>query len=51
MATFLPFNDVARLPVSEYANIHRWNADLEAISAWHDPFEGLAAPALPPLGV
>lgn len=49
MATFLPFNDVAGLPLSDYPNLNRWNNNLEAIHAWADPFEGLNAPPLPPL--
>lgn len=49
MATFLPFNDVARLPLTDYANINRWNQNLERLPAWFDPFEGLNAPALPPI--
>ncbi len=49
MATFLPFNDVAGLPVDGYSSICRWYRQLEEIDAWRDPFEGLDAPALPPL--
>ena len=49
MATFLPFNDVAKLPLADYANISRWNDRLEAMPAWADPFEGLEAPPLPQL--
>ena len=49
MATFLPFNDVARLPVEEYRSITRWYSRLDALQAWGDPFEGLDAPALPPI--
>lgn len=47
MATFLPYNDVARLPLGDYPALARWNARLEAIEAWRDPFAGLDAPALP----
>ena len=47
MATFLPFNDVACLPLAHYPNIDRWNESLLKISAWADPFAGLHAPALP----
>lgn len=49
MAAFLPFNDVARLPLDEYPVICRWYRQLEAIDAWRDPFAGLDAPELPPL--
>lgn len=49
MATFLPFNDVARLPLSDYPAIQRWNERLEEIDAWREPFQGLTAPDLPPL--
>ena len=49
MATFLPFNDVAQMPLEDYPNILRWNNRLEKLAAWADPFEGLNAPALPPL--
>lgn len=48
MATFLPFNDAAHLPLHRHASIERWYRQLEAIQAWSDPFEGLTAPALPP---
>lgn len=47
MATFLPFNDAARLPVARYPSIDRWNRQLDAIDAWRDPFQGLDAPPLP----
>ncbi len=49
MAAFLPYNDVAGLPLSEFPEVSRWNAQLEALDAWSDPFRGLAAPQLPPL--
>lgn len=49
MATYLPYNDVARLPIDDYPAIARWNARLEAILAWADPFVGLDAPPLPPV--
>ncbi len=49
MATFLPFNDVAQMPLADYPNILRWNNSLEKLVAWADPFEGLNAPELPPL--
>ncbi|AZO28788.1 MULTISPECIES: glutathione S-transferase family protein [unclassified Mesorhizobium] len=47
MATFLAFNDVARLPLEVYPSIRRWYGRLEAIDAWRDPFQGLEAPPLP----
>ena len=49
MATFLPFNDVAGLPLAQYPNIMRWNQKLLAVEAWSDPFRGLDAPELPPI--
>ena len=49
MATFLPFNDVAGLPLDDYPSVGRWYRQLEEIDAWRDPFEGLEAPELPPL--
>ncbi|MHB8814333.1 MAG: glutathione S-transferase family protein [Steroidobacteraceae bacterium] len=49
MATFLPFNDVAGLALDGYPSVCRWYRQLEEIDAWRDPFEGLDAPALPPL--
>ena len=50
MATFLPYNDVAKLPLGDYANINRWNQNLLALAAWENPFEGLNTPELPPIG-
>ncbi|TJX44123.1 MAG: glutathione S-transferase family protein, partial [Mesorhizobium sp.] len=49
MATFLPFNDVAGLPLGDYPALARWYSRLEAVEAWRDPFKGLAAPHLPPV--
>lgn len=49
MATFLPFNDAARLPLGDYPALSRWYGQLEAIDAWRDPFQGLDAPALAPI--
>jgi len=51
MATFLPFNDVARLPLAEFPGVARWYTRLCALDAWADPFEGLDAPELPPIPV
>ncbi len=49
MATFLPFNDVAGLPLGDYPSLCRWYGGLEEIDAWRDPFRGLDAPELPPI--
>lgn len=49
MATFLPFNDVAGLPLDGYPSVCRWYRQLEEIDAWRDPFKGLDAPELPPI--
>lgn len=51
MATFLPFNDAARLPLGDYPSLRRWYGRLEAIDAWRDPFHGLEAPQLPPVRI
>ncbi|HEY5807759.1 MAG TPA: glutathione S-transferase family protein [Povalibacter sp.] len=47
MATFLPFNDVAQLPLAEFPAVTRWYARLSALDAWAEPFQGLDAPELP----
>jgi glutathione S-transferase len=47
MASFLPFNDVAKLPLQDYPALWDWSQRLQAIPAWADPFEGLTAPELP----
>ncbi len=49
MATFLPYNDAARLPIGDYPALARWAGRLEQIEAWRDPFRGLDAPELPPI--
>jgi glutathione S-transferase len=49
MATFLPFNDVAGLPLDDYPSVGCWYDRLEDIEAWRDPFRGLHAPELPPV--
>lgn len=49
MATFLPFNDIARLPLDDYPSVDRWYRRLEELDAWRDPFRGLDAPQLPPV--
>lgn len=47
MASFLPFNDVAGLPLHDFPNLEQWYRRVEQIAAWADPFAGLVAPALP----
>ncbi|PBC01322.1 glutathione S-transferase family protein [Mesorhizobium sp. WSM3860] len=49
MATFLAFNDAARLPLEDYPSLRRWYRRIEDIDAWRDPFQGLDAPQLPPV--
>jgi len=49
MAAFLPFNDVAGLPLGDYPALISWYRRLEAIEAWRDPFKGLDAPPLAPV--
>lgn len=49
MATFLPFNDVADLPLAAYPRVAAWHDRLMALPAWSDPFAGLSAPELPPV--
>jgi len=49
MAVFLPFNDVARLPLADYPAVQAWHQRLMALPAWADPFAGLSAPELPPV--
>jgi len=49
MAAFLPFNDVARLPLADYPAVERWHQRLLSMPAWADPFAGLNAPELPPV--
>lgn len=49
MATFLPFNKYAQLPLGDYAAVSRWHERLQTIPAWADPFNGLDAPPLPPV--
>lgn len=49
MAVFLPYNDVARLPLADYPALSAWHARLMALPAWADPFAGLSAPELPPI--
>lgn len=50
MASVLPDGNPAGLPLGDYPALARWYARLEAIEAWRDPFAGLDAPDLPPIG-
>ena len=49
MATFLPYNDIAQLPIEGLESVGRWYARLDALPAWRAPFEGLQIPELPPV--
>jgi glutathione S-transferase len=49
MASFLPFNDVAGLPLSRFPNVQAWAERLGRLAFWDDPFVGLDAPQLPTL--
>lgn len=49
MASFLPYNDVAALPLQDFGAVAAWYGRITALSAWSDPFSGLNAPALPPV--
>ena len=49
MATYLPFNDVAGLPIDDYPHLAAWAARLAQIPSIADPFAGLDAPPLPPI--
>ena len=49
VAAYLPFNDVAGLPLQDYPRVNAWYERLEALPDWADPFAGLEAPELPPL--
>ncbi|HXQ12720.1 MAG TPA: glutathione S-transferase family protein [Caulobacteraceae bacterium] len=50
LACVLPFADIAGLPLAEFPRVEAWHERLMQIPAWRDPFEGLDAPELPPLG-
>ena len=41
VASPLPFAKGAGMPIADFPNIVRWNAQLLAIDAWREPFEGL----------
>ena len=49
MASYLPYNDVAGLPMAEYPAVAEWYARLAALSHRADPFAGLDAPLLSPV--
>lgn len=49
MAVFLPYNDVARLPLADHPAVAAWHERLMALPAWANPFDGLDAPELPPV--
>ena len=49
VACVLPFADLARLPLADFPRVKAWHDRLMNIPAWRDPFEGLDAPALPPI--
>jgi glutathione S-transferase len=49
VAAFLPFNDVAGLPLGDYPAVSAWAGRLADLPFWADPFEGLEAPALDPI--
>jgi glutathione S-transferase len=42
VGTALPFADDARLPLADYPHIRRYSAELDRLTAWRDPFDGLA---------
>lgn len=49
MASFLPYDDVTELPMAGYPALSDWAARMAALPYWADPFQGLDAPALPPV--
>ncbi len=49
MASFLPFNDVAGLPLGDHRHLSAWHDRLRTLPFWDDPFVGLDAPQLPPV--
>jgi glutathione S-transferase len=42
VATSLPFAEQAGLPVQDFPEVQRWHGQLLRLSAWREPFEGLA---------
>jgi glutathione S-transferase len=51
VASFLPYNDVAKLPVWDYPNLQAWSDRLCTLEFWSDPFVGFDAPPLPPVPI
>jgi glutathione S-transferase len=49
LACVLPYADVAGLPLADFPAVQAWHDRLMALPAWADPFDGLHAPALPPI--
>jgi glutathione S-transferase len=49
MATFLPFAELAGLPLAHHPRVAAWHSRLWQLDAWRDPFAGLEAPELPPV--
>jgi glutathione S-transferase len=49
MASFLPFNDVAGLPLSGFPNVRAWAERLGTLPFWNEPFAGLESAMLPAL--
>jgi glutathione S-transferase len=47
MGTFLPYNDVARLPLADFPALAAWHERLRLLPAWAAPFDDLSAPELP----
>jgi glutathione S-transferase len=41
VASIMPFADEAKAPLEGRANIRRWHDRLNALEAWHRPFDGL----------
>ncbi|MBV8443960.1 MAG: glutathione S-transferase family protein, partial [Hyphomicrobiales bacterium] len=49
--TYADFRVACVLPFAEdFPRVEAWHARLMAIPAWRDPFAGLEAPELPPIG-
>lgn len=45
IASFLPYAEGSKMPLEPFSNIHRWNAALNALPAWHKPFPDVATAA------
>lgn len=50
LACVLPYAEVAGLPLADFPAVQAWHNRLWALPAWADPFDGLDAPELPPIG-